>query len=171
MNRLAQVIPDTEMATATPSSADGLIALILERYHAAHRKELPQLIALARKVEAAHAAHPACPDGLTDFLLDTLADLEGHMRKEENLLFPLLLGDGGSCVPFAMKRMRAEHDDHGERLTIMARLAHEYAPPADACGAWRALYAGCAKLDTDLHEHIRLENEVLFPMFEQRPPH
>ncbi len=150
----------------TKLPADALIALILERYHAVHRHEFPQLIELARKVEAVHCSHSACPNGLTDFLLDTFADLEGHMRKEESVLFPLLLAEGGSCVPFAMKRMRAEHEDHGARLKLMALLTDDFTPPANACRTWRALYAGCAKLDGDLREHIHLENNVLFPCFE-----
>jgi regulator of cell morphogenesis and NO signaling len=67
-------------------------------------------------------------------------------------------------------RMRIEHDEHGERLEKLPALTSEFAPPEGACTTWRALYAGCAKLDGDLREHIHLENNKLFPMFESGQP-
>ena len=62
--------------------------------------------------------------------------------------------------------MRLEHADHDARLDELAALTNFFAPPGDACDAWRALYAGCEKLSRDLRRHIAIENDVLFPMFE-----
>ena len=143
-----------------------LIAHILERYHAVHRRELRDLHRLAREVESVHRSHPDCPAGLADFLAETLGELGAHMDKEEQVLFPLLLAGGGACAPFAIRRMRHEHDEHGDRLEALRRRTQSFAAPEGACEAWRSLYAGCRKLHDDLREHIRLENDLLFPAFE-----
>lgn len=149
-------------------NAAALIAYILERFHRVHRQELPELARLARKVESVHAAHPKCPVGLADFLAEMLGELEHHMSREEEVLFPTLLSGGGGCAPFAMRRMRSEHDDHSERLKALRRRTDGFTPPEHACGSWRLLYIGCRKLHDNLCEHIRLENDVLFPAFERR---
>jgi regulator of cell morphogenesis and NO signaling len=139
-----------------------LIAHILDRYHAAHRRELPELIRLARRVEAVHRRHPAAPHGLADLLTVMRQELEAHMRKEEGALFPMILaGERHLSAPITM--MREEHDDHGVRVATLAVLTHAHTPPADACNSWRALYAGTRKLADDLMEHVHLENSVLFP--------
>ncbi len=157
--------PDIGEASALRDIA-ALIAHIIERYHMVHRSELPELERLARKVESVHAGHPHCPAGLGDFLAEMRAELEHHMAREEQVLFPTLLSGGGGCAPFALRRMRAEHDDHSERLEALRRRTDGFTPPEGACRTWRMLYAGCAKLNEDLCAHIRLENEVLFPAFE-----
>ncbi|MBS0384513.1 MAG: hemerythrin domain-containing protein [Proteobacteria bacterium] len=151
---------------ATPSAPRELIPFILDRYHAVHRRELPELARLANKVETVHAEHARCPRGLAQFLADLEAELETHMTKEEQVLFPLLLANGGGCAPLAIRRMRLEHEDHHKALGELVRLTNDFSPPEGACGGWRRLYAGCAKLKADLEAHIALENEVLFPAFE-----
>lgn len=94
------------------------------------------------------------------------AELVAHMDKEERVLFPLLLASGGGCTPFAIRRMRAEHGEHEALLARLKRLTDAFTPPVGACGSWRRLYQGCAKLCGDLEAHIALENDVLFPRFE-----
>jgi regulator of cell morphogenesis and NO signaling len=148
-----------------PAAPVALIAFILDNFHLVHRTEFPVLQGLARRVEDVHAGHAQCPEGLADFLFEMEADLEQHMCKEEQVLFPLLANGGGGCTPMAIARMLAEHDDHVRTLARLARLTRNFEPPADACRSWRALYAGCAKLDRDLREHIRIENELLFAQF------
>ncbi|MBN8605448.1 MAG: hemerythrin domain-containing protein [Caulobacterales bacterium] len=151
---------------AEPYTPQTLIPFILETYHATHRRELPELSRLARKVEKVHATHAAAPHGLADFLDAVLIELEEHMSKEEQVLFPTLLSGGGGCAPFAMRRMRLEHEGHARQLEELKARTNGFTPPEDACGSWRALYAGCAKLHDDLCAHIELENTILFPMFE-----
>ena len=77
-----------------PTDPAALIEHILTRYHAVHREQLPELIAMARRVEAVHKGHPDVPAGLADLLEDMAQYLESHMAKEEQVLFPLLTTGG-----------------------------------------------------------------------------
>jgi regulator of cell morphogenesis and NO signaling len=63
--------------------------------------------------------------------------------------------------------MRHEHINHGVQLEKLAELTTQHQPPSGACNTWQALYAGTARLNEDLIEHIHLENNYLFPQFEQ----
>lgn len=87
------------------------------------------------------------------------------MGKEELILFPMMKNGGNPMIGHPILRMRIEHDEHGNRMRMVESLAHGCTPPADACNTWRSLYSGIAKLIEDLREHIRLENDVLFPQF------
>ena len=151
---------------ALPDSVDGLVAHVLERYHAAHRRELPELRKLAARVEAVHAGHPAVPAGLADLLARMQGELESHMQKEEQVLFPLMRAGGHPMIAHPIGMMRHEHDSHGQELAALAALTHDMTPPDGACNSWRALYAGLGKLAEDLTEHIHIENNILFPRFE-----
>ena len=151
---------------SVPENVDEIITYILERYHQVHRRELPELHALARHVEEAHAGHPAVPAGLSALLERMQEALESHMQKEEQILFPLMRAGGHPMIVHPIGMMRHEHDEHGEHLTALAALTNNMTAPDDACKSWQALYAGLAKLVADLNEHIRIENDVLFPRFE-----
>lgn len=159
---IAGDVPVLPAIDAAPEQIGALIDHILTRYHAVHRQEVRELIVLARRVEAAHSNHPAVPAGLADLLTSIAWEMEAHMQKEEQGLFPALR-DGHGGMAIAMELMRDEHDDHAARLEQLAALTRGHQPPDDACGSWRALYAGTAKLTADLRDHVRLENEVLFP--------
>jgi len=147
-----------------------LIDHILVRYHEVHRAQLPELIRMARRVEAVHREHPQVPQGLAEFLEHTEQELLSHMMKEEQVLFPLLRAGGNAFVVQPIGMMRHEHVDHGAALERLAALTQDATPPADACNTWRALYAGIAQLSEDLINHIHLENNVLFPQFETPQP-
>ena len=140
-----------------------LIEHVLRRYHDVHRAELPGLLGLARKVERVHGSKPSCPSGLADLLARVADELEDHMQKEEQVLFPLLLAGRGRMAVLPIQVMEQEHEDHGANLARLRALAHDYVPPAEACGTWRALYVGLAELERELMQHIHLENNVLFP--------
>lgn len=140
-----------------------LIDHILERYHETHRRELPELIALAQRVEARHAEHPEVPRGLADLLAHMTEALEDHMLKEERILFPMIRAGMGAMAQGPIAVMEHEHVAHGERLRQLDALTRDHTPPADACNSWRALYAGTRKLVDDVMHHIHLENHVLFP--------
>ena len=139
-----------------------LIEHLLERYHARHREQLPELIRLASRVEQVHGHHLACPNGLADLLRDIEQELEGHMLKEEQVLFPMLQHGLGPRAAPPIQVLRFEHDQHGESLEKLLALTHQITPPADACNTWRALYRGLAEFRDDLMQHIHLENNVLF---------
>jgi hypothetical protein len=114
-----------DLGLAANAAPETLIAHILDRFHATHRRELPQLLGLARRVETTHAEHASCPTGLADFLAGMQDELEAHMMKEEQVLFPTLLAGGGGCAPFAIRRMRMEHDDHAAQLERLRRLTND----------------------------------------------
>lgn len=142
-----------------------LVEHILTRYHDVHREQLPELIRLARKVEQVHGDRADCPHGLADHLTTMAQELESHMRKEEQVLFPLIVRGQGRMAGMPIGVMRMEHDDHGAELRTLAALTRDITPPRDACTTWRALYKGLATFREDLMEHIHTENNILFERF------
>ncbi|SNX73836.1 regulator of cell morphogenesis and NO signaling [Cereibacter ovatus] len=159
-----QALADAAGATA-PQDTPALIAHILDRYHETHRRELAELIALAEKVEAVHGDHDEAPHGLMLLLDDMRDEMEDHMQKEEQILFPMMrMGAPTLEGPIAV--MRDDHDRHGEQLRRLEHLTRGFTPPEGACRSWHALYAGVRKFAEDLVDHMHLENEVLFPRFE-----
>ncbi len=155
---------------ATPSDPSALIDHILERYHAVHRAQFPELVRMARRVEAVHREHPQVPAGLAELLEAMEEDLLGHMQKEEAILFPMLKAGGNPFVTQPLHMMRVEHIHHGAMLERLAELSHNATAPQGACNTWRALYAGIAQLQDDLVQHIHLENNLLFTQFEAPQP-
>ena len=143
-----------------------LVEHIIARYHEVHRAQLPELIRMARRVEAVHRDNPNTPHGLADALETMEQELLMHMHKEEAVLFPMLRAGGNSFVSQPIAMMRHEHTDHGQALEHIAHLTNDITPPMGACNTWRALYSGLAQLHDDLINHIHLENNVLFPQFE-----
>ena len=155
----------TAQPAAPPEETNALITLIETRYHQAHRRELPELIRLARRVEAVHRAVASAPIGLADRLERVAAELESHMQKEEQILFPLMRQGGNPAIGGPIRRMTAEHDDHGAHLHAIEALTNDFTPPDEACTTWRALYTATHKFVDDLVEHIHIENNQLFPRF------
>jgi regulator of cell morphogenesis and NO signaling len=151
--------------TAVPQDTDALIELIETRYHASHRRDLPELLRLARRVEAVHAAHPEAPAGLGAVLQSLSLELHAHMDKEEQILFPMMRMSGHPMIGQPIAVMLAEHDDAGAQLREIERITKDFAVPEDACPTWAALVNGAKKFTDDLMEHIHLENNVLFPRF------
>ena len=160
---LADLQRDDQAPDAQDAAA--LVDHILTRYHAVHREQLPELIRMARRVEAVHRDHPAVPMGLAALLENMEVELLEHMEKEEQVLFPAI-EDGTAGLGEPIGAMRDEHTGHGALLEQLAALTTDHTPPLGACNTWRALYAGTAQLTDDLISHIHLENNVLFPRFE-----
>jgi regulator of cell morphogenesis and NO signaling len=145
----------------------------LERTH--HRylhAELPRLSALAEKVAAAHGGrHPELLDVLAD-VLELRDDLEPHLFKEEQVLFPMIreLCAADAAVSFhcgtlgnPISVMLIEHDRAGSLLEQLRKHSGGYAVPTDGCASYRALYEGLAELEADTHLHVHKENNLLFP--------
>ena len=149
-------------ANAGPAA---LIDHIVRRYHEVHRAQFPAAISLARRVEAVHQDHPRCPRGLADHLAITADHLMSHQGREEAVLFPMMLAGGHPMIRHPVARMEEEHRDVDEQLLRLAVLTTDFTPPVDACGTWRALYRACHEIAHDLREHMRLENDILFPRF------
>lgn len=144
-----------------------LIRHILDTHHAYLRSELPRIQAMAERVAKVHGGHtPALVEVFQVFC--AMADeLDGHMMKEEQILFPAIeaLFGGQAVMPLdgPVACMLQEHDDAGQALARMRELTQGFVPPPEACNTYRALFAGLAELESDLHRHIHLENSVLFP--------
>ena len=139
-----------------------LIAHILQRYHALHREQLPELIRLARRVEQVHGDREDCPLGLADHLTAMQQELESHMQKEEQILFPMLARGMAPMAQGPIAVMRMEHDQHGQELARLEALTDGIRLPRAACNTWRALYLGLDAFKQDLMAHIHLENNILF---------
>ena len=164
----------------TEAPLDELIDHIVTRYHGRLREELPRLAAMADKVLAAHGEkHPEVLPALVRTFNGLRDELELHTEKEERVLFPWIehlekrAGDGSprraaAATPAAsvgapIAMMESEHDEAAGGLAEMRRLTGGYRLPEDACATFRGLYHGLAELEDDLHRHIHLENNVLFP--------
>lgn len=150
---------DAHWQSATPEQ---LIIHILSRYHQRHRDQLPELIRLAHRVEQVHDQQELCPSGLAEHLESLQQELESHMLKEEQILFPMLRRGDLELARAPISVMRFEHDQHNQGLEKLHRLTHQLRLPAKACQTWQALYGLLSEFCTDLDEHIRLENDVLF---------
>ncbi len=158
-----------------------LIDHILSRHHEYLRAELPVLEQrLGKTLEAHGAAHGETLRALQQVFLELEEELYGHMHKEEMILFPSIremeaaAGQGRvpAPPPFGSVRnpirvMRFEHDNAAGALERLRQLSGQYALPAEACATWQALYRGLEQLEADLHRHIHLENNILFPRAEE----
>lgn len=150
-------------ALEAPTETPDLIAYILKRYHETHRDELNFLTQLANRVEMVHGDHEEAPLGLTETLLALHDDLDGHMTKEETVLFPAILSGAGALMATPISVMQEEHAATTDLLRKIEHLTHGLTLPEGACGSWTALYTGLRKLCEDLVAHIHLEETVLFP--------
>jgi regulator of cell morphogenesis and NO signaling len=154
-----------------------LVRFIVDHYHADLREELPRLGQMAAKVLNVHGGrHPEVIPALEATFRALREELEMHMMKEERVLFPYVvrleeMAAAGRTLPTSpfgsidapIGAMEHEHDDAGRALARMRELTRGYRPPEGACNTFRGLYHGLEQLETALHEHIHLENNVLFP--------
>jgi regulator of cell morphogenesis and NO signaling len=151
-----------------------LVQHIQERYHAHLREELPRLDAMLAKVVSRHGDHlPGVLLPLQQTFLGLQLELLAHMLKEDRVLFPLIEALGDDSVPLASDAaaallapitvMEAEHAGAGAALARMRQLTGGYAPPEWACPTFRGLYFGLSQLEADMHLHVHLENNILFP--------
>ena len=148
-----------------PAETLPLIDHILTRYHDTHRTEMDWLIPLSQKVETVHGDHEEAPIGLTQALIDLRDELDSHMAKEEQVLFPMMRQGGHPMIQHPIAAMRHEHDQAADLLRKVEHVTHGLTLPEGACRSWTALYTGLEKFSGDLVAHMHLENEVLFPRF------
>lgn len=140
-----------------------LIDHVIERFHQTARLELPDLIAMATRVEKRHGERPGCPVGLAQLLEQESRELLSHMNKEEMVLFPLFLAGQGFRAHMPVQVMEAEHQEHGEVLKKIRELTGDLRVPEHACATWRALYLRLIEFERDLMEHVAFEQTILFP--------
>jgi len=157
-------------------SLSELISHIIKTHHVFTKSEMGRIQALAGKVIGVHGANH--PELLTvgELFQQLCADLNPHMFKEEQILFPYIIAmeqaeTQNQPVPFApfgtvknpVRMMMMEHDTAGDILRKLRAVTSDYRVPADVCISYQTLYQALEGLEKDLHQHIHLENNVLFP--------
>jgi regulator of cell morphogenesis and NO signaling len=136
------------------------------RYHARHRQQLPDLVKLAEMIEDIHGEDGGAPIGLTAILRRMIGEMEVHMKKEELILFPAIRKGGVPGIEQPITVMRADHDGHDADLAQIRKVTNGFTLPEGACTSWATLNEKLREFTDDLTEHMRLENEILFPQFE-----
>lgn len=157
-------------------SLDFLVDYIVNNHHKFTRNKLPEIGKYAKKVVKVHGGrHEELHEIYNEFtMLHT--EIFNHLDKEERILFPyikkLVEADKngtkpekpefeGAANPIAM--MEEEHDEAGTTMAKIRKLSNDFTPPADACTTYRLLFENLEGFEKDLHKHVHLENNILFP--------
>ena len=157
-------------------SLDFLIEYIINNHHNYIRNIVPVLTAHTQKVASVHGEnHPETIEVAKIFSV-VYKDLKQHMMKEEEILFPYIkqlvkASNNGTkaerpyfgSVTNPIKMMEAEHQAAGDELFEIRRLTNNYTPPEDACNTYKIAYSELKEFEEDLHKHVHLENNILFP--------
>lgn len=157
-------------------SPDFLVDYIVNNHHNYVRNKLPEIQAYAAKVAKVHGrAHPENVKIYEKFG-ELAAELQDHLQKEEEILFPyikeLVTADKNSdsvkqpyfkTAANPIQMMEAEHDEAGAGMEAIRQLSNDFTPPEDACTTYRILYQNLKEFQDDLHKHVHLENNILFP--------
>ena len=153
-----------------------LTSYIVTRHHSFTKAELSRLDELLEKVRSVHGQnHPELV--LVQGLFRELKhEMTTHMQKEEMMLFPYIdqldeavrQGKPGPMAPFGtvanpVRMMMMEHDAAGDVLKQMREVSQNFTVPADGCISYTTLYQAIEAFERDLHQHIHLENNILFP--------
>ena len=154
-----------------------LLADYIEKTHHRYVEEKTNvLLPFLDKLCKVHGANHPELFKINELFIGCAGELSQHMKKEELVLFPFVKrmvktkesdgilsqpSFGTVSNPIAM--MMHEHDNEGERFREIAALTDNYTPPADACTTYRVTFAMLKEFEADLHKHIHLENNILFP--------
>jgi regulator of cell morphogenesis and NO signaling len=155
---------------------DALSDFIVNTHHRYVRRAIPLILGHMDKVLSAHGANHPELAGISERVHAVADELARHMQKEELILFPyikrLVAADDAPGAmappPFGSIRnpigmMEAEHRSAGDSFAFIRDASSGLTPPADACTTFRVTYAELAEFERDLHQHIHLENNILFP--------
>ena len=177
---LAQLEKATESNNSTIDfntwELDLLIDYIEKKHHRYVEEKAPILLSFLLKLEQVHgAAHPELFE-IKNLFKRTADELTQHMKKEEVILFPYIKqmveaarnktplsapGFGTVANPIAM--MMEEHENEGNRFEKIVAISNNYTPPADGCNTYKVTFQMLQEFESDLHTHIHLENNILFP--------
>ncbi len=149
---------------------------IVAKHHEYVRQEIQRLIPLSAKVAGVHGENHPELETIQSSFRALAEELTAHLMKEERMLFPYIerlelaasSGSHPAASPFGtvknpVRMMMMEHDSAGELLRTMREVSKNYALPADACMSFQMLYRALEEFEADLHQHIHLENNILFP--------
>ena len=141
-----------------------LIDHVIVTYHDPLRAELPRLHSLARTVHEDHGDdHREVLSEVLSIVTGLRFELEDHMAKEEQVLFPMIREGQGCMADGPITIMEQEHEAATAALRRLRDLTESHGLPVDASEEWRALWRGLQGLEASMRRHIELENEVLFP--------
>lgn len=149
---------------------------IEETHHRYIQEKTPIILGYLAKLSQKHGGrHPELLE-INQLFSDSASELASHMQKEEQILFPRIRNleamNGAtpqnhlipsSILNAPIKIMMHEHENEGERFKKIETLTDHYQPPADACNTYKVTYALLREFENDLHLHIHLENNILFP--------
>ncbi len=157
----------------TQAKLKDLVEHIVSTYHDPLRKELSRVALLSEKVARVHGDNHPEMVKVKDVFNRFKAQLELHMQKEEMVLFPgivstettgnpQIFGCGGG-IEHPIEVMGQEHDEAGEALCTLRQLTKDYTPPEDACGSFKVLLFSLMQIESEMHQHVHKENNILFP--------
>lgn len=152
---------------------DLLSDYIEKKHHRYVRAKIKEIVPFLNKVARVHGDnHPELKE-VEQLFNDSASELSHHMQKEEMILFPfirkMLSGEQASATPpfdtvqNPIEMMKNEHENEGERFRRIAALTNNYIPPVDACNTYKVSFSILKEFEEDLHLHIHLENNILFP--------
>ncbi|MBU3822480.1 iron-sulfur cluster repair di-iron protein [Flavobacteriaceae bacterium XHP0103] len=159
---------------------DLLVDYIEKKHHRYVEEKIPIIKQFLNKLCKVHGERQPELFEINNLFTSSAGELAQHMKKEELVLFPFVKklvkaelsqtaiespGFGTVKNPIAM--MMQEHDNEGERFRKIANLSSNYTPPADACNTYKVTFAMLKEFEEDLHLHIHLENNILFPAAEK----
>jgi regulator of cell morphogenesis and NO signaling len=163
-------------AVLSSGSLAELIDHIVKTHHKFTREEIVRLRALLEKVCSVHGQNHPELLAIRDTFSGLAQELTMHLMKEENVLFPYIVRmeeavgkeDPVMPAPFGtvqnpVRMMMQEHDGAGEALRQIRQASHDFTAPKDACISYQTLYQALPAFEADLHQHIHLENNILFP--------
>lgn len=155
---------------------DFLIDHILNVHHHYVEESSPLLLQYSKRVNQVHGSHYTELVEIEELVIRLVQAMAGHQRKEELILFPFIkklvkAESDGSEVPSThfgsvenpIHMMEEEHVEAGDILKRISELSKGFTPPQGACNTYRAFYAKLDEFEQDLHQHIHLENNILFP--------
>jgi len=178
LNRLRENAKDTgpEDLNWMAVPLNELTRHIREKHHRYVREAIPRTRTLSDKVAAKHGANHTELADIGKLFAEVGREMIMHMQKEEQILFPYIdtlqraaNAHGSVEPPFfqtvknPIHAMMQEHDAAGDLVSQIRVLSSEYTPPGDACTSFKALYEALREFEADLHQHVHLENNVLFP--------
>ena len=172
----ADQLPATRLILYGDWSLDFLAEYIVNTHHSYVRKTLPEIASYSERVMKVHGnTHPELLR-INQLIGEIEAELSGHLIKEEKILFPYikaLIAAKNKAQPLQavhfgsvqspINMMEMEHELVGKNLDEIKKLSNNYSLPEDACASYRLLYRMLDEFDEDMHLHIHLENNILFP--------
>lgn len=145
-----------------------LMSHIVERHHQYVRSETPRIENWLVKCVAAHGPHHPELSQIQRTFAAMVSEMAQHMAKEELILFPAIAraegGNGNASLAAPVRMMMTEHDDTGRALVEIRNFSGgKFAVPADGCSTYAALYRALDEFESDMRQHVHLENNILFP--------